>query len=135
VNVTEMAGERVAVLAYGTSNSRLRRDALTLDVQLGAELDEASLHRPTRFHVSRRIDVSLEDTGFNLHQTKQTPVLGRLSGQSKRRLAVVRAHIRSERRLVRLGRIRPDENDKAIHLPDDQPASAITHPKQEHHHA
>tara|TARA_R110002049_G_scaffold101576_8_gene246587 strand:+ start:1169 stop:1708 length:540 start_codon:yes stop_codon:yes gene_type:complete len=135
VNVTEEAGERVATLAYGTSNSRLRRDALTLDVQLGAELDEASLYKPTRFHVSRRIEVSLEDTGFNVHQTMQTPVLGHLSGQSKRRLAVVRGHIHSERRLVRLGRVRRDQNEKAIHRAPQQSTAAITHPKQEHHDA
>ena len=135
VNVTEKAGERVATLAYGTSNSRLRRDALTLDVQLGAELDEASLHRPTRFHCTRRIDVSLEDTAFNVNPSKQTPVLGRLSGQSKRRLAVVRGNIRSERRPFGFRSSRPDGSDKASNRAPQQPSTATTHLKQEYHNA
>ena len=135
VDVTEKAGERVATLAYGTSNARLRRDALTLDVQLGVELDEASLHRPTRFHCTRRIEVSLEDTAFNVNPSKQTPVLGRLSGQSKRRLAVVRGNLRSGRSPFRLRSPMPDGSDKASHGTPKQPSTAPTHLKQEYHHA
>jgi len=135
VNVTEKAGERVATLAYGTSNSRLRRDALTLDVQLGVELDEASLHRPTRFHCTRRIDVSLEDIAFNVDKSKQTPVLGRLSGQSKQRLAVVRGKLRAELRTFGFRLSGPNGSDKASRQEHQQHSTATTHLNQEHHHA
>ncbi|MGJ8595353.1 type II toxin-antitoxin system PemK/MazF family toxin [Sulfitobacter sp.] len=135
VNVTEKAGEQVATLAYGTSNSRLRRDALTLDVRLDAELEEASLYKPTRFHCTRRIEVSLEDTAFNVNPSKQTPVLGRLSGQSKRRLAVVRGNIRSERRPFGFRSSRPDGSDTASHRAPQPPSTTTTHLKQEYHHA
>jgi hypothetical protein len=135
VNVTEKAGERVATLAYGTSNSRLHRDALTLDVQLEAELDEASLHRPTRFHVSRRIEVSLEDTAFNVSPSKQTPVLGRLSGQSKQRLAIVRSKLRAERRAHELRRSKPNVRDATRQRALQKPSPMTMQLKQEHHHA
>lgn len=101
INTAEKAGRRYAVLAYGTSNPKIRKDAYTLDVRIEAEIQKASLNKPTRFHVSRRIEVSLDDNAFDLKSSKQTPVLGQLSGKAKTRLTEVRERIRSDSNIDR----------------------------------
>ncbi len=102
INVGQKEGKHVAVLAYGTT-TRLRKDAYTLDVQITDELNQASLHKPTRFHVSRRIEVSLDDESFDVKSSAITPVLGRLSGRSKCRLNEVNALINSVPKAGRRG--------------------------------
>lgn len=86
-----------AVLAYGTSNPRARREAYTVDVRIEQELAVASLRKPTRFHASRRISVSLSNSCFDVNPALKTAVLGRLTGGALERLHVVRARIRAER--------------------------------------
>ncbi|MCX8225731.1 MAG: hypothetical protein OTI35_06630 [Sulfitobacter sp.] len=103
IDVVEKEGERFAVLAYGTSNPRLRKDAYTVDVEVPDELNQASLHKPTRFHISRRVEVSLEDRAFDLKSSAMTPVLGRLTGRSKCRLNDVNALINSVSKAGRRG--------------------------------
>ncbi|MBN9675061.1 hypothetical protein [Salipiger bermudensis] len=103
IDVVERFGERYAVLAYGTTNPRRfgRREAYAIDVLDEAERDGASLHRQTRFHASRRLMVSLKNSGFDIRRDACTARLGRLSGDSLKRLQQVRARIHAEQDMRR----------------------------------
>lgn len=134
IDVVEKEGERFAVLAYGTSNPRLRKDAYTVDVEVPDELNQASLHKPTRFHISRRVEVSLEDRAFDLKSSAMTPVLGRLTGRSKCRLNDVNALINSVSKPVRrgvLGRQKTHHVSKTMTTDHARTNHKI---KLEHHH-
>lgn len=99
LDVEERYGKRYAVLAYGTTNPRrfVRREPYAIDVMDDGERAEASLRRPTRFHASRRITVSLDNSWFDVSASKGTAVIGRLTGMSLARLHAVRARIEAER--------------------------------------
>jgi len=101
VDVVEQDGNRSAVLAYGTSNASLKTDANTLDVQVPAEVEHASLKKPTRFHISRRIRVPLNDGGFVVKISIGTPVLGKLSGNSQKRLTDIRTRMCRDKKAER----------------------------------
>ncbi|WP_050602638.1 hypothetical protein [Ruegeria sp. 6PALISEP08] len=108
LDVEETDVGRFASLAYGTSNPRSCKAAYCVDVRSEKDRALAALHLPTRFDASRRILVSLDHPGFELHSEKGTPVLGRLSGPANARMHKVRARIHAERDIRRdyLGRQR-----------------------------
>ena len=106
IDVVERFGERYAVLAYGTTNPRRfgRREAYAIDVLDAIERDGASLHRQTRFHASRRLMVSLRNSGFDIRRDACTARLGRLSGDRARPPSKTRSPWQSAFAIVRAGR-------------------------------
>ncbi len=96
IDVEEMAGERFAVLAYGTTNPCPRKKAYCVDVRSEEEREHASLRAPTRFNAARRVSVSVNNSGFDKN-SEGTPVLGELADAALDRLHRVRARIHAER--------------------------------------
>ncbi|PYE83948.1 hypothetical protein [Pseudoroseicyclus aestuarii] len=97
LEIEEMAGQRFALLAYGTSSPR--RANWGYEVHALHHEDHATfgLDRPTRFIGKRRLMVSLDNSGFASCRGTGSPVLGQLSGGPAERLLVVRARIQAER--------------------------------------
>lgn len=100
IDVEEMAGERFAVLAYGTTNPCPRKQAYCVDVRSEEEREQASLRAPTRFNAARRVSVSVNNSGFD-RNSDGTPVLGELADAALDRLHRVRARIHAERDIRR----------------------------------
>jgi hypothetical protein len=96
VRIDNVAGQRYALLAYGTTSRRRSNTGLEVQVRKPAEYLVAGLNGPTKFVGARRVHVSLADCGFALSGTLATPVLGRLQGRTLRRLCAVSDIIASE---------------------------------------
>ncbi|MEY8842673.1 hypothetical protein AB9K41_26890 [Cribrihabitans sp. XS_ASV171] len=80
--VTEISGELLVDLAYGTCQPRSNRRGCVVSVTERDELIAASLVAPTNFDVERRLTVSVRNPGFDVHPTSGTAVLGKLSGDA-----------------------------------------------------
>ncbi|WP_333848498.1 hypothetical protein [Phaeobacter italicus] len=75
------------VVAYGTSNLRLKNDPdNSIALFQRNDWKTAGLHEATRFQVDRRVRVKLGDPRFKQHQSLGTAKVGQLSVSQARRL-------------------------------------------------
>ncbi|UTH49556.1 hypothetical protein KBW81_07335 [Loktanella salsilacus] len=94
LEIEEMAGQRFALIAYGTSSPRRANCGEEVHALNAEDYAAFGLDRPTRFIGARRIMVSMNSAGFILNCDIASPVLGKLSGGPAERLRTVRARIR-----------------------------------------
>ncbi len=78
IDVLEIAGERYAVLAYGTTSTNRANKGLEIRVSGPAARAAAGLKFPTRFVGARRLMVPLTHSGFVRRRCDDSPVIGRL---------------------------------------------------------
>ncbi|MBY6115149.1 hypothetical protein KUW09_12985 [Mameliella alba] len=103
LDVSLRLGQPCATLCYGTTNPKLAAtgERYLVDVFAQDEIAMASLRRPTRFHGSRSLLVSLASSAFDVSFVRQTAILGELGGESLERLHVVRARMQAELDIAR----------------------------------
>ncbi len=96
--VRTIGDQRFALLAYGTTHFRKLPTDQVVSVLEPEELVAASLHEPTQLNSGRTLLVSLENSGFDIHPTRKTPVLGTLTGRSAAQLGGVRKRLEASPR-------------------------------------
>ncbi|WP_156799445.1 hypothetical protein [Oceanicola granulosus] len=97
LEIEDLAGERFALIAYGTTSPRKSNWGYEVHALHEEDYLSSGLDRPTRFIGRRRLMVSLDSPGFVISSNTGAPVLGRLSGGPAERLLAVRARIQAER--------------------------------------
>ena len=97
LDIEKIAGQRYAVLAYGTTATTRSNTGLEVRVSSAAARAAAGLDEATRFVGARRILVPLESAGFDLRSEMNSPVIGRLAGSAYERMDRVRARLHAER--------------------------------------
>jgi hypothetical protein len=86
---------RYLLIACGTDADPNANRGCEIDVR-GAEVKAVGLHRNTRFVAARRVRVPLDHPGLLVIGDTGSPILGKLSGQSFKRMNRVRARIFAE---------------------------------------
>lgn len=91
-----MEGVPRVTLAYGGDAELRANRGWEVSVRHEADRTAAGLRKPTRFTCARRMTTSAADCGFD-RGPEGTPVIGRLSGALRERLARLLAHLDLER--------------------------------------
>lgn len=96
MEIETRAGLRVATLAYGTDVHARANTGYEIRLRQPGALAAAGLHKPTRFVGGRRLTVSLDHAGFEVHPVLLTAVIGGLAAPERARLDAVRARLQAE---------------------------------------
>ena len=94
LDVSLVHGTPHALLAYGTGTGCTINKELVVHVTDASELNAASLKKPTKFNVGRRVLVPLRHSAFCYNGKLLTPVLGTLTGTAAVRAELMRTRAR-----------------------------------------
>jgi len=86
-------GQRCVTLAYGTSANTRANVGSEIHIATAEDMRAAGVRKLTRIVCDRRITVSLDDPGWDLHPRHASPVIGHLSPRGRVEMEAIRARL------------------------------------------